>query len=147
MWGYFIAAIAACFAIMTLGKAIIQFWPWVIAVIALCLLLSLIVKAVRYDKIQKAVVFAVSFAVIALLIATLPLRLESYCCAALVAFAFYVAGAVACKSKWMRTSGKFVCAGMPAVVMVTIAVYEPNFMSIIAATMGVIASVWITSDV
>jgi hypothetical protein len=147
MWGYLIAVIAACFVIETLGKTIVQFWPWVIAVTALCLLLSLIVKVIRHDKVQKIVVLAASLVVIALFIAMLPLRLESYFCVTLVALAFYASGAIVCKNEWMRTSGKFVCAMMPAAVMVTIAVYEPDFMSIIAAAIGIIASIWIASDV
>jgi len=147
MWGCLVAVIAACFVMITLGKAILQFWPWLIIVAILSLLLSLIVKVIRHDKVQKIVVLTVSLTAIALIVAMLPLRLESYCCAALVALTFYAAGAIACQSEWMRTSSKFVCAIMPAAVTVTIAVYEPNTMSIVAAAMGVIASIWIASDV
>jgi len=147
MWGYFIAAIAICFVLVTIGEAIQQFWPWMIVVIALCLILSMVIKIIRHDKAQRIVVLAVSLAVMIFLVTILPLRLASYCCTALVTLAFYAAGAIVCKSKQIQTSGKFVCALMPAAAMVTIAAYEPDFMSVTAAIIGVIASIWITSDV
>lgn len=147
MWGYLLAIIAACFVITTVGKAVQKSWPWIIVVMILCLVLFAVIKLMRHDKLQKVIIFTVSLMATVFFIISLPLRFESYCCTALAALVFYAAGAIACKSEWMRTSGRFVCALLPVMITLTIAVYEPNSMSVTSVIVGAIASLWIASDV
>ena len=146
--GFFMIFIVLALLVLTVTDAVALFWPWIIAVVVACILLSLIVKLVKYLAIQIVLTYLATIVAAVLMVVSLPLHLTTLSCIVLVSFALWGSGATMCANKKMRVWGKIASFQVLWMAPLTMTFYVYNFVNpgeivapLLVAVIGMIAAI------
>jgi len=153
--GFFFVIIALGLIVLTAVTAVQLFWPWMIVVAIVCILLGIVVRLIRNATAQHITIAAVIVVTGVIVFIQLPLHIATISCFLLLADLFYTSGAIAAEGK-DAIRGTARAAGIQIfwLAPLTMTFYSYSFIGptdavapALATVIGVIAAGWIGADV
>lgn len=153
--GFFAVIIVLALIVLTATTAVQLFWPWMIVVAVVCILLGIVVRLIRNATAQHITIAAVIVVTGVIVFIQLPLHIATIFCFLLLADLFYTAGAIAAEGK-EAIHGTARAAGIQIfwLAPLTMTFYSYSFISpadavapALATIIGAIAAGWIGADV